>query len=166
MASTNMKDVVVYNPNTLTLAPGETFTATGSGTYTGRCHPGLPTGYYGNISSNTYTYLPSTSTVTHYTPWISEEDGWGSQEAQDAAGQGWMLVDPATAYTSTPHLVALSWGAKKDKTPEAILTDVLEQAVCGASPIAYKILQVLSKNRSPYAEYADTVKVLAETYEG
>lgn len=135
--------------------------------YTGAASAGTISGTYNGgvltTTSNNPTYYTGSSIhpQTPQTPWFSEEDGWGAAEAQQAAANGWMLVPPAYG-TDTPRLCALDWGSKAQMNEKETLEDVVINAITGECKIAYTILCVLSRNRSPYAKWADTCKVLAE----
>ncbi len=93
--------------------------------------------------------------------WKSADDNWGDAENQEAAGYGWMLI---SVPSPTPKLTALFFGTKTSMSDEEILQDVVTHAMTGECRIAYKMLSILSQNRSPYAEWDDTVKVLRESY--
>ncbi len=105
-----------------------------------------------------------TSGIGSYAPanYISTEDGWTAKDNQEAAGYGWMLVGTNPSYT--PTLQALAFGTKKDMSEKELFQDCLESAMCGDNRIAFKILGILTKNRSPWSEFAETHKALVESY--
>ncbi len=126
--------------------------------------PSYTTTTIGSMNQPYYTTAYGNSETQ--TPWVSPEDKWEAEEVQAAASQGWLLTGPAFGSgTKTPTLAAWSWGTKTDHNAKELLEDVVTQAVTGNSPIAYRILCILTKNRSPWAEWADTAKVLAAEYE-
>jgi hypothetical protein len=133
----------------------------GSGPYSGPNANGIYYPVTTSTASNVYT---SGYAATHTSPCYKNlEDGWGDHENQEAAGYGWILTNPQTFTHITPHLTALSFGTKTAMTDEEILQDVVTHAMSNC-PIAYKILCILSKNRSPYAQWEETVRVLKEKY--
>lgn len=125
-----------------------------------------PSTYYTYGTGSTGSAVTTTATGqivnSNSAFYMSDEDGWSDVENQAAAGCGWMLTHD---YSSHPRLHALTFGVKKSMTDQEILTDVIEQAMGGENPIAYKILCVLSKNRSPYASWAKTAEALEKTYD-
>lgn len=127
--------------------------------------PGDWYGYGGTTGTNTGTYTPAGSAVwsgsPYQVPWSSTEEGeWTATDTQDAAGYGWLL---AASGEATPMLKAWSWSPKAEMTDEELIHDVIQHAMTN-TPIAYKMLCILTKNRSPYSKWADTAKALAETY--
>lgn len=125
-------------------------------------------------SAGNQIYQPSTTTwatgtfsaptITHQVPWVSDDNNeWTGKDNQEAARYGWFLVE---GDNDTPHLTAWANGSKAEKSDEEIFTDCLEHSLTGDCPIAFKVLSVLTRNRSPYSEYEDAVKAMAENYDG
>lgn len=134
-----------------------------SGNYyvTGTGAPTLGTG-----SSGTYTTTGNVTWNRHQTPYIktpyiNKEDGWDAEQSQEAVSHGWMLTEGDNDY---PDLEAVSWGTKKHMNEKEILQDVLTMCLTGECPIAHKILHLLSKNRSPFAEYTKVVESMEADY--
>lgn len=115
---------------------------------------------YATSTGSTWATLPQTP-PPQSVPYVSTEDSWSDKDNQEAAGMGWML----TAGHYSPKVIALSFGAKKEWSEARVLQDVVESAMCGNSPIAYKILCIISKNRSPHAEWEPTCRALESSYE-
>lgn len=112
--------------------------------------------------SSSGTYTTTGNPWTQYqTPYFNTEDGWEAEQSQEAVSHGWMLTNGDNDY---PALEAVSWGTKKHMDEKGILQDVLTMCLTGECPIAHKILHLLSKNRSPYAEYAKTVEAMNKDY--
>lgn len=128
--------------------PSGTITTTGNSSVTFRAANG--TWYYGDVPQQ-----PS--------PWVSHDDNWGAQENQEAASYGWTLVGALSNWT--PTLKPLPWGTKASMSDEEVMRDVVERAMTCQCDIAYKILCVLTKNRSPYQEFEATTKALAKEYD-
>lgn len=125
--------------------------------YTGGTGIGQLSGSYitpgGGYVTGNHVYYPSGSwTAVSPYPYESDEDDWTSKDNQEAAGLGWLLINGHYS----PEVVALSFGAKKDWSEERILQDVVESCMTGV-PIALKILKILSRNRSEYAQWQATV---------
>lgn len=113
-------------------------------------------------SSGSYTTTGTPVWDAYQTPYINKEDEWDAEQSQEAVSHGWMLVeDDDSDY---PSLEAVSWGTKKHMDKKEILQDVLTMCLTGECPIAHKILHILSRNRSPYAEYVKTVEAMQGDY--
>lgn len=136
-------------------SPTSTLTTTASG-YSNISYPSSGTWTTGNLT----TYGP----VTVQQPYTCDGE-WDSKDTQEAASHGWMLTHNNTPSNGTPQLEAWKQGSKADKTDKEIFEDVLEQSLTGQCPIAFKILSVLTKNRSPYSEFAKAVEAMAVNYE-
>ena len=117
-----------------------------------------PSGGWYVSGDGTSTYGTVSSTWPQLALVIPDE--WDAKDSQEAASHGWLLVGDSTF----PSLVAWQSGTKAHMGVDEIFTDVLEQAMAGQCPIAYKILCVLTRNRSPRAEYAKAVEELAKDY--
>lgn len=113
------------------------------------------------MSTSSPTLTVSGTWDTYQTPYLNKEDGWDAEQSQEAVSHGWMLTEGDNDY---PDLEAVSWGTKKHMNEKEILQDVLTMCLTGECPIAHKILHLLSKNRSPFAEYTKTVEAMNEDY--
>jgi hypothetical protein len=111
--------------------------------------------------TGTYTATGTPAWDAYQTPYLNKEDGWDAEQSQEAVSHGWMLTEGDNDY---PDLEAVSWGTKKHMNEKEILQDVLTMCLTGECPIAHKILHLLSKNRSPFAEYEKTVLAMNEDY--
>jgi len=120
-----------------------------------------PSSAWTGVSYPSYGSLTTTSRAYNPSPYVSDADEWQDRDNQEAAGMGWML----TSGQYSPKVVALHFGAKKDWSEEKVLQDVVEKAMMGECPIAYKILCLISRNRSPYKEWTDTCTALKASYE-
>lgn len=125
---------------------------------------GSGSGGLGTLTTSTGTYTATRTPAwdAYQTPYLNKEDGWDAEQSQEAVSHGWMLTEGDNDY---PDLEAVSWGTKKHMNEKEILQDVLTMCLTGECPIAHKILHLLSKNRSPYAEYQKTVDAMREDYE-
>lgn len=112
-------------------------------------------------SSGAYTVTGNVTWNRHQTPYLNKEDGWNAEQSQEAVSHGWMLTEGDNDY---PDLEAVSWGTKKHMNEKEILQDVLTMCLTGECPIAHKILHLLSKNRSPFAEYTKVVESMEADY--
>jgi hypothetical protein len=129
---------------------------------------GTGTSVQGTWASSSPTLTTSTGTSAtiqwdaYQTPYLNKKDGWDAEQSQEAVSHGWMLTEGDNDY---PDLEAVSWGTKKHMNEKEILQDVLTMCLTGECPVAHKILHLLSKNRSPFAEYTKTVDAMREDYE-
>lgn len=113
-------------------------------------------------SSGTYTTTGNITWGTYQTPYLNKDDEWGAEQSQEAVSHGWMLVE--SDDSDYPDLEAVSWGTKQHMNEKEILQDVLVHCLTGECPIAHKILRLLSKNRSPFAEYTKIVEQMEADY--
>jgi hypothetical protein len=157
MANSSMTATAIAQQQQMAMQAAHS-TALGSITTTGNSYSTL-------TPSPSYTYYPGGTYITPNPPppepYVDEDDSWGDADNQEAAGFGWMLTDGEYS----PKVVALSFGSKKEWSEERILQDVVEQSMTGSNAIAYKILCLVSKNRSPYSQWSATCAALSKDYE-
>lgn len=105
------------------------------------------------LSPGNYTYTNGLGSPTPFTA----EGEWEAADNQAAAGKGWFIVHSYAHPTIKP----LEFGSKAGMSDEAIMQDVVEQAMAGC-PVGRKVLAILTKNRSPYAQWAKLSESLNE----